>query len=113
MGATEIIPSDFCAIFLADAESEVKSAVAFYFWAVFEHFLGQNFGQTFVFFSSQGHAGIISIVLTIVGHHPVNMFISGSTFQFCSTIIGQRSVMTFISGSTFSHLFEFFWRIAR
>ena len=50
VGATEIIPSYFCAIFQADAEFDVKSAVASYFWAVFGHFLGQNFGQNFVFF---------------------------------------------------------------
>ena len=50
MGATEIIPNDFCVIFQADAEFEVKSAVASYFWPVFGHFLGQNFGQNFVFF---------------------------------------------------------------
>ena len=50
MGATEIIPSYFSAICLADAEFEVKSVVASYFWIVFGHFLGQNFGQIFVFF---------------------------------------------------------------
>ena len=50
VGATEIIPNDFWAEFHEDAEFEVKSAVASYFWAVFEHFLGQNFGQNFCFF---------------------------------------------------------------
>ena len=50
MGATEIIPNDFCAIFQADAEFEVKSAVASYFWAVFFTFFVQNFGQNFVCF---------------------------------------------------------------
>ena len=35
VGATEIIPNDFCVIFQADADFEVKSAVASYFWAVF------------------------------------------------------------------------------
>ncbi len=51
MGATEIIPSYFCAMFQADAEFEVKSAVASYFWAVFGHFLDQNFGHFLLFFS--------------------------------------------------------------
>ena len=50
VGATEIIPNDFCVIFQADAEFDVKSDVASYFWAVFEHFLGQKFGQNFCFF---------------------------------------------------------------
>ena len=50
VGATEIIPSYFCAIFQADAEFEVKSAVASYFWAAVGHFLGQNFGHNFCFF---------------------------------------------------------------
>ena len=50
MGATEIIPNDFCAIFQADADFEVKSAVASYSWAGFGHFLGQKFGQNFCFF---------------------------------------------------------------
>ena len=34
MGATEIIPNDFWAEFHEDAEFEVKSAVASYFWPV-------------------------------------------------------------------------------
>ena len=40
VGAMEIIPNDFCAMFQADADFEVKSAVASYFWPVFGHFLG-------------------------------------------------------------------------
>ena len=51
MVATEIIPNDFWAEFHEDAEFEVKSAVASYFWLVFAHFLGQNFGHFFLFFS--------------------------------------------------------------
>ena len=47
VGAMEIIPNDFWSKFHEDAEFEVKSAVASYFWAVFEHFLGQNVGQFF------------------------------------------------------------------
>ena len=50
VGATEIIPSYFWTEFQADADFEVKWAVASYFWAVFKHFLGQNFGQNFVLF---------------------------------------------------------------
>ena len=38
VGATEIIPKRIAVIFHADAESEVKSCVASYFWAVFWHF---------------------------------------------------------------------------
>ena len=43
-------PLRIVVIFQADADFEVKLAVASYFWAVFKHFLGQNFGQKFVFF---------------------------------------------------------------
>ena len=52
VGAFGVFPLRIAVIFQADADFEVKSAVASYFWAVFKYFLGQHFGQTFVFFSS-------------------------------------------------------------
>ena len=50
MRAFVAFPLRIAVIFQADADFEVKSAVASYFWAVFKHFLGQNFGQKIVFF---------------------------------------------------------------
>ena len=50
VGAFGAFPLRIAVIFQADADFEVKSAVDSYFWTVFWHFLGQNFGQNFVFF---------------------------------------------------------------
>ena len=55
MGATEIIPSYFCAIFQADAEYEVKIDVASYFWPVFGHFLVKILVKILFFFGGCGN----------------------------------------------------------
>ena len=52
VGAFGAFPLRIAVIVQADADFEVKSAVASYFWAVFKHFLGQNVGKKIVFFSS-------------------------------------------------------------
>ena len=48
--AFEAFPGRIAVIFYADAESEVKSDVASYFWVVFLTFLGLKFWSKFLFF---------------------------------------------------------------